>query len=79
MTRPTISPDGGTFSGVLVTLDTLTLGAEIRYTLDGSEPNQTSQLYREPFTLTTSTTVKVKAFKVMYASSEVVSATFTIL
>ena len=36
---PSISPDGGTFSGpVTVTLATSTAGAEIHYTLNGTVP-----------------------------------------
>lgn len=34
----------------------------IRYTLDGSEPSETSILYDKPFTLTTTTMVKAKVF-----------------
>ena len=35
---------------------------EIRYTLDGSEPSQTSPLYTKPLTLTTTTIVKARVF-----------------
>jgi hypothetical protein len=37
-------------------------GAEIRYTLDGTTPTQTSELYQAPFTLSQSVVVKAKAF-----------------
>lgn len=35
---------------------------EIRYTLDGSEPEETSLLYTKPFVLTTTTVVKARVF-----------------
>ena len=46
---------------------TITLGsaeqkAEIRFTLDGSEPNEKSTLYKKPFVIEKSCTLKVKAF-----------------
>lgn len=37
--------------------------AELRYTLDGSTPNESSMLYKKPFVIEGSTFVKVKAFK----------------
>ncbi len=62
---PTASPNGGAFSGtVTVSLSTTTTGAELRYTLDGSEPDAGSPLYEGPLTLTASTTVKAKALRV---------------
>ena len=61
---PSVSPNGGTFSGsATITLSTTTSGAAIRYTLDGTEPSLTNgSLYSDPFTITTSATVKAKAF-----------------
>lgn len=37
--------------------------AEIRYTLDGSNPDKNSMLYKKPFVIQNSTFVKAKAFK----------------
>ena len=34
-----------------ITLDTATAGAGIRYTLDGSEPTESSPIYEKPFEL----------------------------
>src|SRR5205085_4726029 len=43
---PEIFPDGGTFVGpVTVTLTTTTPGAQIKYTLDGTDPDAASQAY----------------------------------
>lgn len=47
---------------VEVRLYTNTEGAEIRYTLDGSEPGPESELYSEPFVLDCSAVIKAKAF-----------------
>ncbi len=47
----------------LVNLACDTKGAEIYYTLDGSEPDKNSQLYKNPFTVNKTTTVKMKAYK----------------
>ncbi|MBM4085570.1 MAG: hypothetical protein FJ272_12325, partial [Planctomycetes bacterium] len=47
---------------VEVRLDCLTRGAEIRYTLDGSEPTKSAKLYSQPLRLNASATVKAKAF-----------------
>ncbi|MCM1503253.1 MAG: GH92 family glycosyl hydrolase [Bacteroidales bacterium] len=44
-------------------LYTNTEGAEIRYTLDGSEPVRESALYTSPFVIDRSMTIKAKAFK----------------
>lgn len=44
-------------------LYTNTEGAEIRYTLDGSEPGKESELYVAPFLLDKSVAIKAKAFK----------------
>jgi predicted alpha-1,2-mannosidase len=40
-----------------------TEGAEVYYTLDGSKPGKKSKLYKEPFTIKKSTTIKMQAFK----------------
>ena len=77
---PTISPNGGAFTGsVSVTLSDSLAGAVIRYTTDGSDPttSATAQTYSIPFTLTTQATVSAVATASGYAASPVVSATFT--
>jgi hypothetical protein len=51
-------------------------GAEIRYTIDGSDPTAESSLYSEALTLTDTTTVKAIAIK-NGVSSEVASKQFT--
>lgn len=46
-----------------MTLGTLTEGAEIHYTLDGSEPTCGSPLYSAPLTFDETTTIRAKAFR----------------
>ncbi len=46
-----------------VTLSSRTDGAEIRYTLDGSEPAEKSILYDGPFTIDKGCTIRARAFK----------------
>lgn len=51
---PTASHEGGSYIGsIMLTLDAT--GAEIRYTLDGTEPTAESLLYSGPITLTAGT------------------------
>lgn len=64
-------------SGNSITLSCETEDAEIRYTLDGSEPTEKSALYTEPFTIDDTTTVKAKAFKTDWFESETAVVTFT--
>src|SRR4030095_10266109 len=77
ITTPTITPNGGVYSGtVAVTLQTTTPGASIYYTTDGRSPTQSSRLYTGKFTLSDSTLVKAKAFKSNFDPSLEASAWF---
>lgn len=58
---------------ITVALGTATAGAEIRYTLDGSEPTQQSPLYEKPFELDKTTLIKVKGFKEGFRASHTLS------
>lgn len=77
---PVINPVGGEMSGpVEVSITCLTQGASIRYTIDGSDPDEiTGILYENPFTLTLTTLVKAKAFKDGLESSPIVSEPYTV-
>jgi len=78
---PTLDPDGGSFTGsVDVVVNCETSGATIRYTIDGSDPTNTSTTVSNggTVTLTSSTTLNVKAFKSGMADSDSYSADFTI-
>ncbi|MBI4657883.1 MAG: chitobiase/beta-hexosaminidase C-terminal domain-containing protein [Verrucomicrobia bacterium] len=67
-TGPTVAapvpvPPPGIFSAATtVSISTATPGASIYYTTDGTEPTTSSILYNGPFTLSSSTLLKVKAF-----------------
>jgi MYXO-CTERM domain-containing protein len=75
---PVISPNGGPFTtSVQVSITCGTGEAEIRHTTNGDEPTATSALYAAPFTLTSTTTVKAKAFKSGMTASATARATFT--
>lgn len=61
---PTMSPNGGTYeNSVTVAMDTSTPSATIRYTTDGTTPNENSSVYNSPLTFSANTTLKAKTFK----------------
>ncbi len=76
---PTFSLAGGTYpSALTVTISCATSGATIRYTKDGSTPTETSTLYSAPISITTTTTLKAKAWKSGWTASDVRTAVYTI-
>lgn len=76
---PSISPNGGAYSGaVTVTLSCATSGADIYYTTDGSTPTTGEVLYSAPLMITSTMTLKAKAFKAGMTDSAVASAAFTV-
>lgn len=76
---PVITPKGGAYTvAQAVSITCATEGAQIRYTLDGSEPKITSALYSGVIPINTETTVKAKAFKTNWIESSVVSERYII-
>ena len=76
---PTATPTAGTFTAApLVTLASATSGAAIRYTLDGSDPTATAALYRYPFVVSATTTVKARAFKTGMTQSALTTAAYAV-
>ncbi len=72
---PTISPMSGTYNGSqTVKLDTAVAGAEIKYTTDGSTPNEKSKTYQDPFTVSNSTVVKAITYRKGMVLSNVVES-----
>ena len=75
---PTFSPAAGTyFDAQNVSISCTTEGATIRYTLDETDPTESSAVYSTPISVNTTTTIKAKAFKSGYTASNVATATYT--
>ena len=62
---------------VVTTLASTTSGATIYYTLDGSAPSSSSQVYEAPFLVSSNLTVKAIATASGYATSVVTTQAFT--
>ena len=77
---PVISPIGGIYtSPQSVTIISATDGTQIRYTLNGSEPIETSLLYSGEILVNEGMTIKAKAFKANWVASGVTSQSYTII
>ncbi|MBI4328076.1 MAG: chitobiase/beta-hexosaminidase C-terminal domain-containing protein, partial [Chloroflexi bacterium] len=75
--KPTITPAGATNNNaVTVALDSATPGAQLYWTIDGSDPTTGSALYAGSFSLATNGVLKVKGFKDGFVASEIASAPF---
>ena len=76
---PTFSPGSGTYSSTQsVTISTLTSGASIYYTTDGSVPTSASTLYTTPVSISVDTTIKAIAEEVGYINSDIGTANYVI-
>lgn len=61
---PVFDPPGGVYSTTqYVTITSATDGSNIRFTTDGSEPNETSAIYITPIIVSANTIIKAKAYK----------------
>jgi len=64
LSPPTMSQAGGTFSTpVEIVLQDAESGADIRYTMDGSEPGTSDPRYETPIKLTASSILRARAYK----------------
>ncbi len=72
------SPTGTYYQQLLISLTCPTAGALIKYTLDGTDPDENSTQYSIPFTLDHSTVLKVKAFKENYLPSSIIQTEYEI-
>jgi hypothetical protein len=77
---PAFAPAGGTYTSVQsVTIASATDGATIRYTTDGSTPDEShGAVYSGPVTIGATTTLKAVAFKSGMTTSAVTSADYVI-
>jgi hypothetical protein len=76
---PTATPVAGAVTaGDTVALACDTVGAEIHYTIDGSEPTAGSMVYSDPIAVWEAMTIKAVAVKAGMANSAVLSAAYTI-
>jgi hypothetical protein len=75
---PAFEPASGTrfYPSANVTISCATEGASIYYTLDGSDPTDSSSLYDGPIVLEATTTIKARAYMQDMDPSAVVSATY---
>ena len=76
---PTFNPAGGTYTAAQnVILSSVSSGATIRYTTDGTAPTVTSPVYSTPINVATTETIKAYATASGLTDSAVTSATYTI-
>ncbi len=77
VSNPEFSPIAGTYtSNQTIYITSGTSNATIRYTLDGSNPIESSTLYTTPLNISSTTTIKVRAYKAGYANSFIVTAQY---
>ena len=76
---PTISPNGATFyDSIDITINCTTPDTTFYYTIDGSDPDESSDQTSDTITLTQTATIKVCAYKPGLPPSEIAVATFTL-
>jgi hypothetical protein len=76
---PEFNPQPNTFTTIInVELFCINQGADIRYTMDGSEPDEGSNLYTSPIPVTATVTLKAKSFLGAFAPSDTITGEFVI-
>ena len=76
---PTFTPLGGTYNEPqTVTIACTTEDATIHYTMDGTDPTESSPIYSSPLFITETTTVKAMAVKDGYENSAIATAVYVI-
>ena len=73
---PIIDKDPGFYWGVDVTISSATQNAEIRYTMNGSEPTESSTLYKDSFYFNYNTALRARSFKKGWIPSKTVTRTY---
>jgi len=75
---PTGSPvPGAVTSGTSISLLCTTPDTTIRYTTNGTEPTENSSAYSTPIPITTTTTIKAKAFRTGFIASDTATLTYS--
>ncbi|MCK9331842.1 MAG: chitobiase/beta-hexosaminidase C-terminal domain-containing protein [Candidatus Cloacimonetes bacterium] len=76
---PVFSVEPGIYSDAqIVSLSCETIEADIRYTTDGSEPDETSMLYTDPIEIAVNTIIKARSFYSNWIPSSIVSGFYII-
>ena len=76
--NPTFSPPPGIYyNSQNVTISCATEGATIRYTTNGVDPDETSDIYTIPIEVSATTTIKAKAYKTGMTASGISTATYS--
>ena len=78
---PVADPRGGGFVGSQIASLSVPghLGAQIRYTTDGSEPTEQSRLYTDLLVFAATTTLKARAYEQDWKPSGIMSETYALL
>lgn len=74
---PSFSPIPGNYVAAQNVTITSTDGSSIYYTLDGSDPDQTKTLYSSPISVSSTTTIKAKAYKTGMDPSTIAIGNYT--
>lgn len=78
LAKPTLSMTSGIYATPQTVSASGPAAAQLRYTLDGSEPSATSSLYSGPLTVSGNTTLRVAAFQAGAVQSPVETGTYII-
>jgi len=77
---PTFDPSPGTYASTQdVSISCATPEATIHYTTDGSEPNESSDIYASPIPVSAATTLKARAYKSGWTPSDVAAGVYIII
>lgn len=77
--KPVITPNPGAYSSApTATMSTTTPGATVRYTFDGTEPTSSSPAYSSGLSITETGTLKARAFKTGWTSSDSAAHSYSV-
>lgn len=77
--EPLLSVNGGFYSApVTISISPAAFGDNVYYTLDGSEPNETSEIYTTPIIIDSTKVLRVKSFSTGLLPSKTITNTFFI-